>query len=140
MTDKVLKIGIISKEDYQQRTIAIAKGQYRPQEDEPKVWFESLRSMAQVLSSENQELLQIILEQNPESIRELEEYTGRRSSNLSRTLKTMARYGIIELRKTNRAVKPVVVATDFRVEFALRGRFRRAPSESGAEVEKAKAS
>lgn len=49
----------------------------------------------------------------------------------------MVRYGIVELRKTNRAVKPVVVATDFRVEFALRGRFRRALSESGPEAEKA---
>jgi len=138
MTDKVLKIGIISKEEYKQRTIAIARGEYRPQTGEPKVWFESLRSMAQVLSSENQELLRIILEQKPESIKALEEYTGRKSSNLSRTLKTLARYGIVELQKTNRAVRPIAKATDFRVEFGLRGRFRRPLSATATEEKKAK--
>ena len=138
MTDKVLKIGIISKEEYKQRTIAIARGEYRPQTGEPKVWFESLRSMAQVLSSENQELLRIILEQKPESIKALEEYTGRKSSNLSRTLKTLARYGIVELQKTNRVVRPIAKATDFRVEFGLRGRFRRPLSAPATEEKKAK--
>ncbi|MCK5195142.1 MAG: hypothetical protein KAQ71_15125, partial [Desulfobulbaceae bacterium] len=65
---------------------------------EPKVWFESLQSMAQILSNENQELLKVIVEQKPASIKELEEITGRKRSNLSRTLKTMARYGIVELK------------------------------------------
>jgi predicted transcriptional regulator len=57
MATSVMKVGIISKEDYHQRTIAIAKGEYVPKHDEPKVWFESLQSTAQVLSSENKELL-----------------------------------------------------------------------------------
>jgi predicted transcriptional regulator len=48
----ILKVGIISKEDYRQRTIAIAKGEYVPMHDEPKVWYESLLSMAQMLSNE----------------------------------------------------------------------------------------
>jgi basic membrane lipoprotein Med (substrate-binding protein (PBP1-ABC) superfamily) len=34
---------------------------------EPKVWFESLQSMAQILSNENQELLKTIVEQKPAS-------------------------------------------------------------------------
>jgi len=49
--------------------------------------------MAQVLSNENQLLLKTILDRKPESLKELEAATGRSSSNLSRTLKTMARYG-----------------------------------------------
>ncbi len=61
MSDSILKIGIISREDYQKRTLAIARGEYKPEKDEPKIWFESLQSMAQVLSSENRELLKIIL-------------------------------------------------------------------------------
>ncbi len=114
-----MKIGIISKEEYKQRTIAIAKGQYKPKRGEPKVWFESIQSMAQVLSNENQHLLQKILDTNPDSIKELEETTGRKSSNLSRTLNTMSRYGIIELRKIAKSIKPIVKATDFKVEFGL---------------------
>ena len=119
MTHKTMKIGILSREKYKKRTIAIAKGEYKPKRGEPKVWFESVQSMAQVLSSENQELLRIISDREPESLKELELLSGRKRSNLSRTLKTMSRYGIVELVKQDRTVKPVVKATDFKVEFGL---------------------
>lgn len=119
MGKKVLKIGIISQDDYKKRTIAIARGIYKPRKDEPKVWFESVQSMAQVLSSENQNLLRIIKEQKPASLKELALASGRNRSNLSRTLNTMSRYGIVDLVKKERAVKPIVKATDFRVEFGL---------------------
>ena len=75
--------------------------------------------MAQVLSNENQELLKIIKEQKPTSLKELEIATGRKRSNLSRTLNTMAKYGIVDLIKDKRTVKPIVKATDFKVEFGL---------------------
>jgi predicted transcriptional regulator len=119
MKQKVLNIGIISYQDYKKRSLAIARGEYRPKSDEPKIWFESLQSMAQVLSNENQLLLKTILERKPESLKDLEEATGRSSSNLSRTLKTMARYGIVKMEKVNRNIKPVVEATDFSVQFGL---------------------
>lgn len=120
MPRNVIKIGIMSREDYKQRTIAIAKGAYPLKENEPKVWFESLQSMAQVLNSENQRLLQLIMDEQPQSIKELENLTGRSSSNLSRTLKTMALYGIIELKKNNRRIVPEVKASDFQVEFGIK--------------------
>jgi len=123
MDSKVLKVGIISREGYRKMTIAIVKGEYKPRRDEPKVWFESLQSMAQVLSSENQRLLKIIVEQKPNSLKELEAVTGRKSSNLSRTLKLMARYGIVDLKKQNKSVRPTVKATDFKVEFGLGNHF-----------------
>ena len=120
MPKNVIKIGIISKEDYKQRTIAIAKGEYRPNGNDPKIWFESLQSMAQVLNSENQRLLQLIMDEHPQSLKELEGLTGRSSSNLSRTLKTMARYGIVELEKNKRRIVPKVKASDFQVEFGIK--------------------
>ena len=119
MAQKVLHIGIMPYEDYKKRTLAIARGEYRPQAEEPKIWFESLQSMAQVLSNENQLLLKTILERKPESLKELEVATGRSSSNLSRTLKTMARYGIVKMEKVRRNIRPVVEATDFTVQFGL---------------------
>ncbi len=67
MSTKVMKVGIISKDDYIKRTVAIAKGEYKPRKEEPKVWFESLKSMAKVLSSENQALLQSIIDHQPRS-------------------------------------------------------------------------
>ncbi len=119
MNRKALHIGIMPYEDYRKRSLAIARGEYRPRPDEPRVWFESLKSMAQVLSNENQLLLRTILERKPESLKELEAATGRSSSNLSRTLKTMARYGIVKMEKVRRNIRPVVEATDFTVQFGL---------------------
>ncbi len=99
MPTRVMKVGIISKEDYIKRTLAIAKGDYKPRKSEPKVWFESIKSMSQVLSSENQKLLRVIIDHKPHSITELEKITSRKKSNLSRTLKTLEKYGIVELKK-----------------------------------------
>ena len=119
MAIRVMKIGIISKQDYIRRTLAIAKGTYKPRKDEPKVWFESTQSLSQVLSAENQELLRVILTNKPCSITELEAITNRKKSNLSRTLRTLEKYGIVELKKIKGRITPKVKATDFRVEFGL---------------------
>ena len=119
MPTKVMKVGIISKKDYIKRTLAISKGAYKPRKDEPKVWFESIKSMSQVLSTENQELLRTIINNKPRSITELEGITNRKKSNLSRTLKTLEKYGIVELNKIKGKITPKVKATDFRVEFGL---------------------
>ena len=119
MKMNTIKVGIMPREQYKKRTISIAKGEYTPKNDEPKVWFESIKSMAQILSNENQDLLQVILDNHPQSLRELEELTGRAKSNLSRTLKTLERYGIVELNKVNNSLVPKVKATHFTVEFGL---------------------
>jgi predicted transcriptional regulator len=119
MIAKVMKVGIISKEDYVKRTMEIAKGKYKPREGEPKIWFESLKSMSQVLSSDNQNLLKVIIEHNPRSLAELEKLSDRKKSNLSRTLKTLERYGIVELPKKEGRLVPKVIATDFNVQFGL---------------------
>ena len=116
---KVMKIGIISRENYIKRTIAVAKGKYKPRKDEPKIWFETLKSMSQILSNENQDLLKLIIDQKPRSLAELEKISHRKKSNLSRTLKTLEKYGIVELPKKEGRLVPRVIATDFKVEFGL---------------------
>lgn len=119
MASKTMKIGIMSKDDYRKRTIAIARGEHRPRKDEPKVWFESMESLGQVLSGQNQKLLRLIRDRHPASLVELEALSGRKKSNLSRTLKTLSNYGIVDLIKEKGMVRPVVNATDFRVELSL---------------------
>ena len=116
---KVMNVGIISPESYKKRTIAIAKGEYKPKKNEPKVWFESIMSLSQVLSNENQELLKLIIKHKPTSLTELEEISQRKKSNLSRTLKTLERYGIVALNKEKGRLVPIVKASDFKVEFGL---------------------
>lgn len=119
MKTRVMRVGIISKEDYRKRTIAIANGKYKPKKTEPKIWFESLKSMAQILSSDNQNLLRLIIEHQPGSLAELERISSRKKSNLSRTLKTLERYGVVELPKEKGRLVPKVKVTDFDVKFGL---------------------
>ena len=54
---KPIFIGILSQEKIRQRVLAIARGSYKPKPNEPKVWFTSMKSLAEVLSDENRALL-----------------------------------------------------------------------------------
>ena len=96
---KTLKIGIADYDRMKARTIAIAHGEYKPARDEPTVWFTSIESFAKVLSQRNRELLAMIGCEKPSSVTELAKISGRSKSNLSRTLKTMSRYGLVELKE-----------------------------------------
>ena len=98
--------------------LAIARGDLKPRSGDPKVRFTSMRSLAEVLSDENRALLRTIRETRPVSIASLSETTGRKPGNLSWTLKTMAHYGIVEMRKEKRLVRPIVTATEFRIVAA----------------------
>ncbi len=124
MTDaantKVMKVGIASFDDFQARTMAIAKGELRPSADDPKIWFPSTESFARVLTARNRDLLVTISKTHPNSLEELAESTGRASSNLSRTLRTMARYGFVTLHKGERGrIRPEVPYQTITLELAL---------------------
>jgi predicted transcriptional regulator len=118
---KPLRIGIISKDDYRARTLAIARGEYVPAKDEPKVWFESVLSMSQVLSDQNRALLKLIVRTRPQSLVELAERSGRATSNLSRTLKNMERYGLVHFEQgPNRQLAPRVNYSGVALEMSFR--------------------
>jgi len=112
---KKITIGIMPQEKIRERMLAIAKGEYKLKSSDPKIWFTSMKSLAEVLSDENRALLRVIQESQPESISGLAEITGRKQSNLSRTLKTMSGYGLVEMRKEKRQVRPVVKSTEFQI-------------------------
>ena len=99
---KTLRVGIASYEEMKARTLAIARGERKPKKNEPTVWFTSVESFAKVMSARNQQLLTLIAREKPGSLTELEAISGRAKSNLSRTLKTMERYGLIELSRGER--------------------------------------
>lgn len=112
---KAIVIGIMPQEKIRARMLAIVRGDYKPKPGEPKVWFTSMKSLAEVLSDENRALLKVIMEMKPESISALAEATGRKPGNLSRTLKTLSNYGIVEMRREKRRVRPIAKATEFRI-------------------------
>jgi len=114
-TNQTTRIGIMSQEKIRERMLNIAKGSHKPEPNEPKIWFTSMRSLAEVLSDENRALLHVIKDTKPNSIKELSEATGRKPSNLSRTLKTLSNYGIVELIKESKQVKPIANVVQFEI-------------------------
>jgi predicted transcriptional regulator len=113
-----LKVRIASYEEMKALTIAVARGQRRLAPNEPHVWFPSTESFARVLSAANRELLRVIAEKAPGSLDELAELSGRKKSNLSRTLKTMANYGLVRLERGTRGRVAAKVVHD-RIELEL---------------------
>ena len=106
---KTLRVGIASYEDMKARTLAIAKGELKPKASDPRVWFTSPESFAKLLSNRNRSLLAVIADTRPASLHELAAATGRTPGNLSRTLRTMERYGLVDLHKGERGrIRPEV--------------------------------
>lgn len=97
--NRIVKVGVMPLDQFKKRTIAIAKGAYKPSKNEPKIWFRSMKSLAHVLSESNQDLLKLIVETKPKSIKELEGITGRTANNLLRTLRMMESYGFVKLKE-----------------------------------------
>jgi predicted transcriptional regulator len=97
-----LKVGIASYEEMKALTMAVARGQRKLTVKDPRVWFPSTESFAKVLSAGNRDLLRMIADKAPGSLEELAQLAGRKKSNLSRTLKTMANYGLVRLERGQR--------------------------------------
>ena len=99
---KTLKMGIADYDQMKARTMAIVRGEYKPARGEPKIWLTSIESFARLLSGRNRELLALIAREKPDSLTELAELAGRNRSHLSRTLRTMSHYGLVELKEGKR--------------------------------------
>ena len=124
---KVLRIGVARYEEMKARTMAIARGELKPGPDEPKLWFPSIESLARVLSDRNRALIDLIIERRPQSLAELERLSGRARSNLSRTLKSMERFGLIELVEgEGRALQPRVPYDEIQLDLPVRRQRRMA--------------
>jgi predicted transcriptional regulator len=123
---KTLRVGIATYDQYKARTIAIARGTRKSAAGDARVWFTSVESFAKVLSDKNRELLAMIAETKPDSMNELAQTSGRAMSNLSRTLRTMERYGLVRLEKrSGRQLAPRVPYTDIVLDMPLSQRSRR---------------
>lgn len=128
---KTLKVGIASYEDMKARTMAIARGERKPRRGEPKVWFTSLDSFARVLSDHNRALLELIAEEEPQSLAELAKLSGRAKSNLSRTLRTLERYGLVDLPKDQKGrVAPRVPYSDIVLDLPIGASDRKGPNSA----------
>ncbi len=107
------------RDQFQRRVLDIASGKLTPKRGEPKIWFNSMKSLGEVLSDNNIRLLRLINKHHPETLSELARLSGRHASNLSRTLKTMEKYGIVDLKKNAQRVQAVTKATEFDIQYAI---------------------
>lgn len=115
-----LKVGIASAEEMKARTMAIARGELKPRANDPKMWFTSPESFAKILSNKNRALLNVIAATRPESLQDLAARTGRKAGNLSRTLRTMERYGFVKLHRGERGrIRPEVPYREISLTVAL---------------------
>ena len=114
---KTLHIGVAPASYVRKRMIAIARGG-KPLPGEPRVWVSSLDSLAKVLTEKNMLLLEMIRNAQPQSLGELARLSDRKLPNLSRTLHSMERLGIVELlEKPNGRKVPLVLCTKVKLEL-----------------------
>jgi len=59
---KKVVIGIMSQDNIRKRVLAITRGEYKPRRHEPKIWFPSMKSVAEVLNDDNRAILKSIAE------------------------------------------------------------------------------
>lgn len=121
--NRTVKVGIMPREEFQQYLVDVARGKRTIKRDTPRVWFSSYESMFQVLNSRNIALLGMIRSRQPDSITQLAEISGRKLSNLSRTLKNFENAGLLtwETSPQGRGKKPVVTAEslDIQIDFSV---------------------
>ena len=115
-----IKVGIMPLKEFQAYTRAIVTGKHKRKRGEPKIWFNSMASLAQVLSDQNRELLALIAQEEPESISELATLSHRSQSNLTRTLKKMEHYGLVKMKTGVQGKKQTSVPyTDILVDMSI---------------------
>jgi len=68
---KSITIGVLPEDKIRERILAVAKGELKFKPSDPKVWFTSMPSPAEVSSDENRALLRTIWQSKPASIAEL---------------------------------------------------------------------
>lgn len=111
-----MKIGIASPEQQRRRVLDIAAGRRPVKRGEPKVWFPSLKTAAEVLDR-NRELIRLIHDEHPESVKELAALSGRAESNVSRSLKRLEAYGIVRMINTGKTRRPEALAREFDIRM-----------------------
>lgn len=73
-----------------------------------------MKDLATLFSDENWALVKVIQETHPYSIRKLDKITRRPVGSLSRTLKTISHYGLVEVKRGKNRVIPVAREAEFR--------------------------
>jgi len=100
---KSIRIGVASDQEIRQRMLDIAAGRITPTAQEPKIWVRSVDEFRKLMSEKNVNLLAAIRTQHPKSISELAQNIHEDQGNLTKRLKMLASFGLVELEEGERS-------------------------------------
>jgi len=92
---------------------------------QPTLSIEELETFGRVFRSTNLELLEAIVEHEPESIRELARLVDRNPPEVLDNVNELADYGLVELEENGRAKRPVVWYDEIDIDIPLTDRPKR---------------
>ncbi|MDQ6958653.1 MAG: hypothetical protein Q9M24_06020 [Mariprofundaceae bacterium] len=99
---KSIRIGVANDQDIRSRMLDIAAGRIKPSAHEPKIWVRSADEFRKLMSEKNVNLLAAIHSQRPNSITELAQSIHEDQGNLTKRLKMLASFGLVELKEGER--------------------------------------
>jgi len=100
---KSIRIGVASDQEIRNRMLDIAAGRIKPSTQDPKIWVRSADEFRKLMSEKNVNLLAAIRNQNPNSISELAQSIQEDQGNLTKRLKMLASFGLVELTEGERS-------------------------------------
>lgn len=122
-TDQTLTVRIESTDQFHEEVLAdleaIEQGD-EPDSDEFVISLPDHAALSRVFSETNMELLHVIAEEEPESMRELARLVERDIKDVSRNLHELERLGVVRLEDAGRSKRPVVWYDDIEVHVQLR--------------------
>ena len=99
---KSIRIGVASDQEIRSRMLDIAAGRIQTTAHEPNIWVRSVDEFRKLLSEKNVNLLAAIRSQHPKSISELAQNIHEDQGNLTKRLKMLASFGLVELKEGKR--------------------------------------
>jgi predicted transcriptional regulator len=97
---------------------------------EPTLSIEDLETFGRIFRSTNLELLEAIVEHEPESIRELARFVDRHPPEVLENVNELTDYGLIELEQHGQSKRPVVWYDEIDVDLPLTGADSRRPAQA----------
>jgi len=96
---KTVRIGVANDQEIRQRVMDIASGRIRATSQEPKIWVRSMDEFRKLLSEKNINLLAAIRLHQPDSVSQLAKQIQEDQGNLTKRLKMLASFGLVELKE-----------------------------------------
>ena len=98
-----IRFKIASDQEIRTRMLDIAAGRIKPSASDPKIWVRSVDEFSKLMSEKNVNLLAAIRSQHPKSISELAQNIHEDQGNLTKRLKMLASFGLVELEEGERS-------------------------------------